>query len=331
MKICLIGEYSGNLDEGMRNVTYYLYKELSKKHDVLPLDTKKISLNWLKKIKEFDPEIIHYTHGPSIISLIVMRVLAMASRSNAKTVISATQPRFSFLSRRFIPLLKPNLILTQSYDAYEMFKDFWCRTQFLPNGVDIDKFVPVSEAIKERLRGKYGLDKDKFVVTHVGSIRKRRNIQVFSKMQKIEGVQVIIVGSTSMPMEQDIYKSLIKSGCKVWRSYFNNIEEIYQLSDCYIFPAMDALSSIEMPLSILEAMACNLPVISTRFGALPRVFEEGDGLLFVDNKEDVIDALEKVRNTDTNISNRGKVLPYSWEKIVGRLEGIYEECISQKK
>ena len=326
MRICLIGEYSGSLDEGMRNVTTHLYKQLSKKHNVLPLNVNTISLGWLKKMKEFDPEIIHYTHGPSIISLIIMRVLA--SRSNAKTVISATQPRFSSLTRRFIPLFKPNLILTQSYDADGMFKDLGCITEFLPNGVDIDRFVPVSKMIKERLREKYGVDKDKFVIAHVGSIRSRRNIQIFSKIQEIEGVQVVIAGSTSMPMEQISCKHLLESGCVIWRSYFENVEEIYQLSDCYIFPATNLLSAVQLPLSVLEAMSCNLPVISTKFGALPRIFEEGDGLLFVDNEDDVIDAVEKIKNTDVNIETREKVLPYAWNNIVRRLEGIYEELKS---
>jgi len=329
MRICLIGEYSGSLDEGMRNVTSCLYKGLSNRHTVLPLDTKKVSLHWLKKIKEFDPEIIHYAHGPSIISLIVMHVLA--SRSNAKTVISATQPRFSSLTKRFIPLFKPNLILTQSYGADGMFKELGCVTEFLPNGVDIDRFVPVSKMIKERLREKYGVDKDKFVIVHVGSIRSRRNIQIFSKIQEIEGVQVVIAGSTSMPMEQISYKHLLESGCVIWRRYFENVEEIYQLSDCYVFPATNLLSAIELPLSVLEAMSCNLPVISTKFGALPRIFEEGDGLLFVDNEDDVIDAVEKIKNTDVNIGTRENVLLYAWDNIVRRLEGIYEEIISERK
>lgn len=327
MKICLIGEYSGNLDEGMRNVTYYLYNELSKKHDVLPLDIKEISLNWLYKIKEFYPGIIHYTHGPSIVSLILAQILA--SYSNAKTIISATQPRFSFFSKKLIPLFKPDLILTQSYDADIMFKGMGCRTLFLPNGIDIDKFVPASEAVKMRLREKYGVNKNKFVIAHVGPIKRKRNVQVFSEIQGVEGIQVVIAGSTSMPMEQNVYDCLKESGCIVWRSYFEHIEEIYQLSDCYIFPATNSLSSIELPLSILEAMSCNLAIISTRFGALPRIFEEGEGLLFIDDGNDIIDVLTKVKNIDTNIKTRGKVLPYSWEKVVEKLEGIYEELVKK--
>lgn len=322
MKICLIGEYSEILDEGMKNVTSYLYKELSKKHSVLPLDVTKITLDWLKKIREFDPKIIHYTHGPSIISLIAMRILA--SRSSAETVISATQPRFSFFSRRFIPLFKPNLMLTQSYDTDEMFKGLGCRTQFLPNGIDIDRFVPVSKTIKERLRGRYEVGEDKWVILHVGSIRKRRNIQIFSKIQEIEGVQVIIVGTTSMPVEQEVYKSLKESGCMVWRSYFKNVEEVYQLSDCYIFPATSVLSSIEFPLSVLESMACNLPVISSKFGALARIFEEDDGLVFVDNEEDIIEAVERIKDSDIKAKNREKVLHYSWKNIAEKLEEVYE-------
>ena len=207
--------------------------------------------------------------------------------------------------------------------------DFGNQAIDLSDVVDVDRFVPVSKTIKEQLREKYGVDIDKFVIVHVGSIRSRRNIQVFSKVQEIEEIQVVIAGSTSMPMEQISYKHLLESGCMIWKSYFENIEEIYQLSDCYIFPATNLLSAIELPLSVLEAMSCNLPVISTKFGALPRIFEEGDGLLFVDNEEDVIDALEKIKNTDVNIGTRGKVLPYAWKNIIKKLEDRYKEVIQE--
>ena len=74
-----------------------------------------------------------------------------------------------------------------------------------------------------------------------------------------------------------------------------NIEEVYALSDCYVFPTppMNKINSIEIPLSVLEAMACNLSVITTKFGALPKVFEEGDGLIFVDDGEDGERAIRK--------------------------------------
>lgn len=58
-------------------------------------------------------------------------------------------------------------------------------------------------------------------------------------------------------------------------------------------------------MSVLEAMSCNLPVISTRFGALTRVFSEDNGLFFVGNNEfDQI--IKKIKNDNIEIKTREK-------------------------
>ena len=328
MRICIISNYPDHCDEGMANIAFYLGRELSKRHEVLHLSLKHLfSRNFWKEVKNFDPQVIHYTHGPSIISFMIVKALAFHCK-DAKTVVSAAHPASFRFSKKIAPFLKPDLVLIQSNESERVFRTLSCESEFLPNGVDIEKFTPVSKDIKQKLREKYGLDKEKLIILHIGSIRKRRNIQILNKMQKFKGVQVIVVGSTSMPMEQGIYKSLKESGCVIWRSYFENIEEIYQLSDCYIFPTTNKLGSINLPLSVLEAMSCNLPVIATKFGVLPTVFEEGDGLIFIDKEEEFIGALEKIINTNTNIKTREKVLPYSWRNVVGRLERIYDGIIN---
>jgi glycosyltransferase involved in cell wall biosynthesis len=333
LKICLIGEYFGNHDEGMRNIAYYLSKELSKKHEVLPLDPRNILFrDFWREFKNFNPQIIHYVPGPSIISL--MLVKALKFYTNAKTIISAPHPDFSSLSQRLIPLFKPDLLLTQDYETEKMFIHFGCKTKFLPNGVDTETFVPVSKNVKEKLRAKYQIDKEKFIILHVGHIIKERNLRIFNKIQDKEN-QVLIVASTFPPRkrfhnymktDQKLYESLKKSGCIVWKGYSKNIEEIYALADCYMFPVKKGYSILS-PLSVLEAMSCNLPVITTKFGGLTRMFKAGGKLFFIDEEEEFFDVLETIKNPHTTINTREKILPYAWDAVVRRLEGIYKEVV----
>lgn len=342
MRICLIGDCTGNIDEGMKKVTLHLSKELSTNHQVLLVNPKRVfSRGFWKDIKNFRPQIIHYVPGPSIFSFAIVKALALYCRS-AKTIMSAMHPgfygfrgfsygaynAFSSICKNLVPLLKPNLILVQSHQSEEMFTKLGCSTQFLPNGVDIEKFIPVSETTKRELRKKYSLDEEKFVILHIGSIKKWRNVWLLKKLQK-ENNQVLIIGSTSTGRDKGLCQQLREEGCLVWTDYVENIEEVYALSDCYVFPTMeDKIGSIETPLSILEAMSCNLPVVSTRFGALPRVLEEGDGLIFANKEQDFHHAIERVKNDDLEIKTREKVLSYSWEHIAKRLEEIYEQLAS---
>lgn len=326
MKVCLIGEYSGHLDEGMRILSSRLAEYLSKENDVKTLDVRDVyRRRFWRDIRSFAPQIIHYIHGPTLASLAMIKILGMYSR-NAKTVVSATHPHLPPRTRGLVRMFKPNLVLAQSQETERMFIRHGCRTTFLPLGVDTDRFKPASPGVKLELRQKYGVEKDKFIVLHVGSVVRGRNISVLGEIQGND-TQVIIVGSTSTIVHQDVLQPLTERNCLLWRTYFEHIEELYWLSDCYVFPTRNPLSAIELPLSVLEAMACNLPVISTPFGALPRLFQPGEGLFFAESDRDFAELVRSVKAGTTEVKTREKVLPYSWENMVTRLEELYRDVV----
>lgn len=326
----MFSDYMGIKDEGLRNIAFYLCRELSKRHELLHQCLKPyrrlFTISFWRKIKDFDPHIIHFIPGPTIKSFMIMRAVKICF-PQAKTVMSATCPVLSAFSKRFVPLLKPDLILTQSQKSEQIFAHLGCKVRFLPSGVDTERFVPVTEAVKDALRMKYGLNGEKPIVLHVGHITKRRNVLIFKELQREGHAQILLISNLSIPLDQEVYESLIRCGSVVLRVYFRDIEEVYALSDCYIFPVTNPTGSIEMPLSVMEAMSCNLPVITTRFGALPRVFKEGDGLLYAEKKGDFKKLLNVLISGCSNIRNREKVLPYSWERIANELEQIYKEVL----
>ncbi len=343
MRICIVGNYFGTtLDEGQRNVTFYLYRELSKHHPVLLLSPVAMPFpGFWRSIRQFDPQIIHYVPGPSLKSFLVTKAMTLYCR-RARTVMSAILPNLPHLTKKIVSLLRPDLMLTQSQRTEQALADLGFKVRFLPNGVDTEKFAPVNKELKQQLREKYGLDKAKFIVSHVGSLRQGRNVEALTALQR-DNVQVFIVGrrhrtielvihgKTSLAVEKGIYQALKRKGCIVKTEYLENIEEIYALSDCYIFPTVNPREGIELPLSVMEAMSCNLPVISTRFGALPRLFESGDGFFFAEKEEEFVHLLDKAKNNNIEVKTREKVLPYSWANIAQQLEEIYSEVIGVKR
>jgi glycosyltransferase involved in cell wall biosynthesis len=89
-----------------------------------------------------------------------------------------------------------------------------------------------------------------------------------------------MIASTSTPADPEIEASLQSAGVEIVRRYLPDIERYYQASDAYVFPVENERGSVEVPLSVLEAMACGTPVASTRFGGLPELFDEGQGLAY---------------------------------------------------
>ncbi|MCK4733191.1 MAG: glycosyltransferase family 4 protein [Methanophagales archaeon] len=329
MRICLVGDFSENLDEGFKNITFRIAKELSDHHRIMKLNIKKIfSTDFWKDVRTFpNPQIVHYLTAPTLRSFVVLKILGFYWR-DAKTITSALHPNLSSFSKKIVSLVKPDLILTQSYESDRMFRDLGCRTGFLSNGVNIKKFVPVTKNAKERLREKYGIDRDKFVVLHVGHLMKRRNLQVFDRIQS-ENNQVVIIGSKYMRTDQKIYQHLKKIGGIVYLGYLKNIEEMYALSNCYIFPVIKG-GSILTPLSVMEAMSCNLPVITRDFDGLTRIFSEGDGLIFAKKDEDFINAIDTIKK-GLEVKTREKIMPYSWKNIGMELDEIYSKILKSKE
>jgi glycosyltransferase involved in cell wall biosynthesis len=188
--------------------------------------------------------------------------------------------------------------------------------------------VPTSNFEKRKLREQYNIQKDKFTILHVGHLTANRNLGIFTELSKEN--QIIIVSSKYITTNHKLLNNLQDAGCITFQGYFPNIEEFYQLSDCYLFPVMPG-NSILCPLSIMEAMSCNLPVITTDFDGIKTFFKEGEGLTFAKRKEEFLDAIENNKKRDISVVTRKKVEEYSWQNITMKIVEVYRALVSDKK
>jgi glycosyltransferase involved in cell wall biosynthesis len=335
---------SAPFDEGMKNIAILLLNQLEKNKDVLSItnhtnnvegfDIKKVRLNKLfinhelrKSVADFAPDVILYLPESSITfnSFIRAKSLKLMHRSSRVAILGVKCREYNAVQKGLIKcILKPDLLFLLSRPGEKSFTAESLFVKVLPPAVDSRRFAPVTEEEKYRIRSAFNIKPNRWVALHVGHVRSTRNIQCLMDIQDIEGVQVVVVDSTSTPTEDPLLMQLVKKGMLVIREFQPDIADIYNMSDIYIFPVLNRIAAIDMPLSVLEAMSCNLPVITSRFGTLVERFEEDPFFRYFKSPGELVDIVKSTMTLNNRENrNREKVSQFSWEKFS---EEVLKSC-----
>ena len=188
----------------------------------------------------------------------------------------------------------------------------------IPNGVDTNLFSPAkSDKEKILLRSKLGLPVDIDLILFVGHFSVEKSalhlLNAWLKLQEKHSTSqsgIVFIGSTDSNYDEvDIdLVNTIKSKSKEFvnsQLFFiektNNIEEYYRATDIYV------LSSLRegLPNTLLEAMSCALPVISSRLVDITDwVIEDGvDGFLYEPGDINELSLLLENLLRDVNLRN----------------------------
>ena len=334
-KIILLSElFVPPYDEGMKVTALNLLKGIRHHADCVGLGPcedensliKKVSINKFlysrnlyNAIRIQRPDFVYYIPKASATfnSFIRFRILSFILKKTDIAMIALQNRNYSILIQKFIRMINPGTLFVTSNYMSNQFKRVNIETQLLPMGVDTKKFIPVSIEKKHELRDKYNIPHDKYIVLHVGHLKESRNIRVFLSLAKQPWIKAVIIGSTSTFQEEALKKELRQSGIIIIDKYVSENQEIYQLSDCYIFPVLERSGAMEFPLSILEAMACNLPIITTPFGSLPEYFRSSDDFHYFATIENLKTKLLNVRNVISKTREKG--IKFSWENVAEQL------------
>lgn len=308
-------------DEGVKKTAFMIAGELQNKHTTKllrylhSLPTLLNNLIFIARIILqkfiFKPEICIYMPQASLTfsSYIKIAILNLFYRN--RLVIIGTQRRsLSNWQSSFIKRLSfPHIFVMSSTMVNDLAK-LNIKSQTLDIGIDLNKYKPADNI--SNFYVKYNLPDDKKILLHVGHIRESRNIKWLIDVQKeLDNVQVVIVGSTSTASEDELYKELIGSKVIVIRDYLPDVSELYQLADYYCFPVIINTAAMEVPLSVLESMATNTPVLTTRFGRLPELFPEEDNYYcYIEKASDIISQIKAGFGSEGN--NREKMKDFTW-------------------
>jgi glycosyltransferase involved in cell wall biosynthesis len=168
------------------------------------------------------------------------------------------------------------------------------KVQLVPNGIDLARFAGVDPAAARALATKA---EGEVLIGTVATLRPEKNlgllIRAFADLPSSPPSRLFIVGSGP---ESDVLKAIAREAGVAERVVFFG----HTPKPESILPAFDifAMSSNteQMPIGLLEAMACGLPVAATRVGDIAHmVAEENLGsLVAAGAKEALTEALRRL-------------------------------------
>ncbi|MFX1519415.1 MAG: glycosyltransferase family 4 protein [Promethearchaeota archaeon] len=162
------------------------------------------------------------------------------------------------------------------------------KIRVVHNGVDIDLFKKTQEGLK--LKEQLGLS-DKHVVLFVGHFGLRKGLpyllRAISKISELfPNVFLMAVGGTPKWLRTDVYWNILRETITNLRitPFVGLVDKIpnqelpkyYSMADVFVLPTLYD----PCPKVILEAMACETPIIASKVSGIPELIEDGhEGIL----------------------------------------------------
>lgn len=260
----------------------------------------------------------------------------LAYRNNPFSNLSMTFVKMFHIIYEFLDYFQmknSNKILFASKKTMEYsegkYKKYSQKFIFYPNFVDTTLFYPFNLKIKDLLREKYGLNKNKKYLLFVGRLEPLKGVSNLANIikelkMKNQNIELLIVGDG--PLKDQISRNdFVKYLGKIPHHIMS---EIYNVSDFFVLPSFYENS----PMTILEAMSCGLPVISTEVGDAKSIIRNNDMLIkkpdsfSIKNKLEFLFGLSDTRIKDIGKINRKRIINcYSSKKNTNKILKVYRD------
>jgi N-acetyl-alpha-D-glucosaminyl L-malate synthase BshA len=155
-----------------------------------------------------------------------------------------------------------------TYEAFEIKKEI----EVIPNFVDLERFKKQPKEHFKRII----CPNDEKLLVHTSNFRKVKRIEdiikVFAKLKKQIPSKLLLVGDGPErgPMEQ-LSRDMNLGEDVRFVGKLDAIEEVLSVADLFLMPS----EKESFGLAALEAMACEVPVISSNTGGLPELNVQG--------------------------------------------------------
>lgn len=321
-----------------------------------------LKLKKINKVHNFD--IIHGHSGFPTLGLITSICSEVTGIPSVHSIYSPIKPVISrnaimtFSNNIFsnICLSQIKVIIAVSGNIYNSLIDAGVsrsKLEIIPPFIDLKIYNPSNHMTNDE--SNIYIKTNQTTILYVGNLTEIKGIKVLIKSlknvkEKYPNIRLLI--ALNMPLDQynaqnpaGLYDNENNFSVKnMIKSYnleeivhpigiVNNLPQIMSSSNIFVIPFLNTVGVVDYPISLLEAMACGVPVISTNVGGISEIItHKENGLLIEPNnvaelEEALIYMLEKVDEAKTMGKNAANYMAekYYNQANIKRFEEIYEK------
>jgi len=259
--------------------------------------------------------------------------------------LDGTNRRYQRICRLYRPFVTQYVALSKDLERYlrsDVGVDSRRITQIY-NGVDTARFSPAGGG-RARVEGCPFTDAGLWLVGTVGRLQQVKDqvtlaeafVRAVRRSPDGTALRLVVVGDG--PLRARVEKVLDGAGLRelAWLpGARNDVPEILRGLDCFVLPSLaEGISN-----TILEAMACGLPVIATRVGGNPELVEDGvtGRLVPPVNAEAMATALYRYFDDPALARGHGQAgrhavqQRFSLDRMVADYQSLYDGLIASRK
>jgi glycosyltransferase involved in cell wall biosynthesis len=215
------------------------------------------------------------------------------------------------------------------------------RVHCIPNSVDTALFSPASEQEKRELRERLGIPLEDAVAVYTGRLETTKGLPVLLEawrktINDDSGVHLLLVGAGGLGIhncEAQLKQYVENNGLGEFVTFTGSVENVRDYlcaSDFFVFPSQREAFGI----SVVEALACKLPVITTTAGGLADIVTHEETALVVPagDVEALANAIRRaLQERLSHLGEAGRALVerrYSQSLVLDRYSELLDDVVT---
>jgi glycosyltransferase involved in cell wall biosynthesis len=303
-----------------------------------PIASLMFTITALKKIRELSPDLIHAHEFISpatvaVLSRILFNIPFVLTPHLGGPIGDVQKMKKKLLGEFRLRLLRKyaagfHVISEEIDNELAAIGISEAQRILVENGVDLARFKPLTFEEKQGLRERMGFENFSHILLFAGRLVPMKRPDLLLKVwpdihSRYPDAGLIIIGEG--PLEEQIISSDFPG--LIYQGSQRDVTPYFQAADILLMPS----DSEGLPMTLLEAMACGLPVVATSVGGIPEVITDGftGRLIPVDDPAALTKTIDDLLGNESMRHEIGRAARgvieegYGIEKVADKLRELY--------